>query len=684
MDRTDKSLPTINSNHNGEIEIFFKTKRGGLITLEFNVQDTVNAVIPKVQDNLGFDFIKSTIHLEFNGEKLDESETVTLGQYGITSGDSLDIVVENGKVEIRVRLEDGSLILLKMNPGSTVSELMKELEEMTGIPKKNQYLLQQGKRAANNMKVSRLDRNTELELFPLNILVRITLPDKTVVRATVGRDASYEDLRSDIARLERTRETFIQLFFDDLELQNGQTLHSQGLRMDSELRCVMEIELIIRVEDGRTAVAQFNTDETVESLMLELEMLTGIPIASQFLALEGRQLRQHTKLANLDEYELELFSDEFRVMVELSDGRKVEVQLRRSARSLDVHERIARLENTTMDYVEIYLERSMIKCGRSKKVHDLGLRNGSTLRCRRVVHVTVEVETTVRGSGRSFKVVMNTQATVKSLKNVLEITRGTPFPQYLLVFANEELLDNTAKMIEFSPTSFSVVLCHAMLTISVVNRYSGETVKLRIKPTATFGEFRKRVAWLLVLSIDEIHLIFPRLQEGEIGQVIRDTLTLREIGVRAREVVEVVPKELQEEDDILGRRRRQCNLRYIKRRARALQQRLLYGTGSTLPPPPRRQSRRFVADVRRWGGGHQVRAFNARKRRSKGVERTRVTDKEVVVQTRQHQAQPSPGLDKSKQEMKDTDIERSQRKKERRRRVLAYIKDILRNVSPIV
>lgn len=705
MDRKDDSTSMVNPEDHDEVEIFFTTAGGGMITLEFSVWNTVQEVLPKVQDNLGFDFVKSHIHLELNGEQLDESEAVTLAQYGIRSGDSLQVVVEPAEVEIRVKLEDDTLIFIKLSPRDTVSLLMDELAKQTGIGKENQFLLVSGERIVDwNMRVGRIKGTEELELFPLQMTLRISLPDKRVALATVDRDASYEDLKYTIARIAKTTEHFVRLIYNGVELEDGPMLHSQGLRSNSQLKCEKEVDIVVRLQNGEKVTVRMNVESTTKALKAELESLTGIPADSQFLVLKGSELYPRRTLIWVDG-ELELWSATIVVHIKLSDGQTRTFRCRRGARYFPLYTRILRLEKTRGDLLRIHLDGKKLPLRGT--LHLLGFRNNSTLVCKRIVRVTVSFRTAREATRQEFKI--DSQATMRVLKLYIHGRTDTSFRTHVLIFANELVTDDEKRMGDFSRTGFTVYVYPAMLNISVVNKNTGKTLQLSIRPTATLRELRERVSELFGLNLNELRLYFPRLQT-RIGR--KDTRTLPELGVRDGDIVEAYTTESAEDGEVAelqqqvenepkshgkntksevegsaGTRRLSENQKStaIQEHPRVKRSRAAPGyddrfferqdprNGATYfyspasrgytPPPLPVETVPVVVEARRSNArttkeSNAVQSLNDTKRGISGADESKLVESKV-----------------------DRRQSRDARRAERRKRVLAYVKDILRNVN---
>ena len=548
MDRKDESLPMVNPEDTGEMEIFFKTEGGGLITLEFHKEESVVAVLPKVQDNLGFDFIKRTIHLKFNGEQLEESETVTLAEYGIKSGDVLEIIVDPEKIEIFVRLENGDILAIKINAQATVSALMEELAKQSGIASQEQYLLLGGEQLdpASILAGLGLQPENELELYPLRITLSITLSNRGTVRATVDRTLSYSELLETIAPFEDTTAEFVRLTLDGAELSHNESLHTQGLTNDTELVSMKEVEVVVRMEEGEPITVRISVQATVKELMEELAENSGLPVDSQYLVCGGEQIDRDSVLDEFEKHEFQLFNVQIEVTVELSNGDSAQVICQRGDNYSTLRASVARLEGTSPDLVHLYHDSSELENNRT--LHVQGIRSNAVLLCQRMIKVAIEWE--VESEMSSLFVEMDSHSTVKDLKTHLRTRYGMSSETQVVMFANL-VADNEVKLNEIDATELTFYVLPLMLTLTVerAGMSDEEKFEIDIERTATFDELKAKIAEMLGIDVDKVNLAFPRLSKGAGYEEIEGTTTLHELGVQEGEVV--ILQEGEDESDQL-------------------------------------------------------------------------------------------------------------------------------------
>ena len=547
MDKKDDSLPMISPEEQDELELFFKTSKGGLVTLEFNRNESVLAVLPKVQEMLGFDFIERTIHLTFEGQELEESDTITLAQYGIKSGDTLDIVIDPIKLEIRVRLENGNLIVVKMESQASVAVLMNELAKRTGIKQNGQYLLLNGEELESSLVLSRigLTDDTELELYQLRITISVTLSNRGIVRATVERDSLVRDLLEIIAQRENTTPEFVRLRMNDVDLDANASMHVQGLTHDSELVSIKEVEVRTRLENGEEVTVRLDVRSQVVDLMRELAGVSGLRIESQYLLFEGEQINEESTLEEFENHTFDLFDIDITVTVRLTNGDTAQLQVKRNDEYYSLRELVASLEDTTADLIHVIFNAA--EPDDEQTLHEAGLTSGSIVDCSRMVRVNVDLFGSL--GNESFEMELDSKATVDELKTRLLKDHNVALTTYLFVM-DKQVKDGKKEMDAFSRTEFSVEVYSETVTVTVVNKSTGDKTQVTVDRTATYDELRAEIAKLNGVSAEDIQLFFPRLNKGDGGEPIDGSSTLHEdVGVRDGEVIELEVPESEEEED---------------------------------------------------------------------------------------------------------------------------------------
>ena len=727
MDRKDDSLPMVNPEDANMMEIFFKTEGGGLITLEFDKEESVVAVLPKVQDNLGFDFIKRTIHIKFNGEQLEESETVTLAEYGIKSGDVLEILVDPEKIEIRVRLENGDTLVIKIDPQAPVDLLMSELAKQTGIPPNGQYLLQDGERLQGGVNLISLGLTDEkeLELFALEIELQITLSTGDIKTVTLSRDFLGDALIATVASLESTTKEYIHLSFNGNDLDPFEKLHNQGLTTDSQLTTVREVDVYINHVDGKRITLRLDINTTITELSERLVKESQIQVEDQYLIHQGERPEEENTLRDFEQLEFELSNINFYLSVALSNGQARKLTLRRDDSVAKLRGNIASIEGVKEELVHVYFNDEEL-LDDTKSLHEVGMRDTGNLQTVQA-RVDIEVEVTLPGSKR-FRAVVDSKATVLDLKKKWhEESNIDPSEQLLLV--NGQLVDDS-EGIEEVASEGELRLTQREVTLRLVAEAGGIAVDLPIRLDATFGELLERVAPLRGYGRlhRDLELFFPRLDVGTEGQATRvpdNNVPLYELGVEDGEEVVALYPRLQESGlvtndsaayvPVYPREEERKATKISKRPKREREAKKLPGASlapksgkkkkkierrSQIPAKPQKSWEKPIAVKSKDSKFSALRSLASESRQLAktgfldGDMEGKTTGKKVAPQVQKEEEAPRfqllapPELEVTGAIVEETAEERAaeikeerrERRRERRRRVLAYVKDILRNV----
>lgn len=221
------------------LQIFLRTEGGVIITLNVEQTDSVASLIPKAKQNLGLAFDKKTLHFIFNNEMMDESENIPLSRYGLSSGDTLDLVVEPEKIVITIKLEDGTIQEVKIGRDATIGELLQALAKRQRLHPDAFWLLLDGRQIhhESSRKLSEIgvSAGTELELLEKEILLHVELSNGTSAEVRILRDAAYQDLLRQVAELEGIPSDDIELLVDGERLNPENNLHDQGISSRSSI-----------------------------------------------------------------------------------------------------------------------------------------------------------------------------------------------------------------------------------------------------------------------------------------------------------------------------------------------------------------------------------------------------------------------------------------------------------------
>ena len=430
-------------------EVFFRTEGGVLMTLDVERTATVPATIALVKDNLGFDFVKRTIHLASKGNVLPEDNQSMLSQFLLESGAVLDILVEPERVEIRIRLENGDTIVVNINGEETVSMLMEKIAPQCGIPASNQWLLLDNGPVLPSARLGELallrQARLDMKVFELIITLNLQLPDESPAELSIRRDVSVRSLRQDIARQHQLEANQIELAINEAVLDLEITLHAAGVTGGTVVSVLQDIDVMVTLESGEELRLRISAYSSIESLMLELEGLTNIAQHSQFLLNNGQRVDKQPEaiVRDLESTSFELYPLEIELKLKLSSGEARRLRVHRDMTSSELLETIAEIEESEVDDLQVLAKASTLEVSESS-LHSLGLRTNSALVVVRFIKLEIQLH-----DASQFDVRVKSGTTVRELKKQLKASSQlSPSEQFLVPQGQVESLQDSEQLLE--------------------------------------------------------------------------------------------------------------------------------------------------------------------------------------------------------------------------------------------
>ena len=458
-------------------EVFFRTEGGVLMTLDVERTATVPATIALVKDNLGFDFVKRTIHIAAKGHVLPEDNQSMLSQFLLESGAVLDILVEPERVEIRIRLENGDTIVVNINSEETVSMLMEKIAPQCGIPASNQWLLLDNSPILPSARLGELallrQARLDMQVFELIITLNLQLPDGSAAELSIRRDVSVSLLQEDIARQHQLEVSILELKVDGELLDLKTTLHAAGVTSGTVVSVLSDVNVTITLESGKDLTVRISAYSSIESLMLELEGLTNISRDSQFLLNNGQRVDTDPEavLQDLESTSFELFPLDIEVKLRLSSGETQRLKVRRDMTSSELLETIAEIEEAEVDDLQLLLKATTLEVSEAS-LHSLGLGTNTALVVVRFLNLEVQLD-----DASQLAVRVKSGTTVRELKKQLQkSSQLIPGEQFLVPQGQVEPLVDSFQISEGQP-----FLLFPMKLSLRIQRSDGDTVELTFR-----------------------------------------------------------------------------------------------------------------------------------------------------------------------------------------------------------
>ena len=119
------------------LEIFVQVMHQEIITLEVDSSDTIGHLKEKIKDKKGF---PAEEQLLFFQSKTQLNEDRTVSDYNIQNKSTVKLSLQIYRLEVTILTEGRSPVTLEVNATDSILELKREIQDMTGVPLKQQCL----------------------------------------------------------------------------------------------------------------------------------------------------------------------------------------------------------------------------------------------------------------------------------------------------------------------------------------------------------------------------------------------------------------------------------------------------------------------------------------------------------------------------------------------------------------
>lgn len=227
--------------HEQATQILIKDCNGLAIVLDMQQSDTVGALKEMISKKEGHP--PQQQRLLFAGQQLED--TRTLSDYGINSGSTvqMSIRIQRG-ANILVRSMQGKVMVLDVDPSTTVSDLKERIREREGIPPQQQRLVFAGKQLVDGSTLfeSNIGRDDTVYLVPrmtkvMHITAR-TLAGKTM-KLVVAPSESVASVKRKIEVLEGVQPDQQRLIFAGKMLEDTKPISEYMIQDNATLHLVI-------------------------------------------------------------------------------------------------------------------------------------------------------------------------------------------------------------------------------------------------------------------------------------------------------------------------------------------------------------------------------------------------------------------------------------------------------------
>ncbi|CAB9516895.1 Polyubiquitin (Fragment) [Seminavis robusta] len=417
------------------IKINVKTPDGKTISVEVNANDTAEQVKAKIAKDAGMSVAQQI--LKHNGKEFADGKTVK--DMGIKDGS--DLTVDIFKVPVTVNTMDGKSIKVMIDPTDRLSDIKVQLEEETGLPAKNQKLSMNGEELTDPNKTAKdygIKKGSVLDLEPKVIKINVKTPDGKTISVEVNANDTAEQVKAKIAKDAGMSVAQQLLKHNGKEFADGKTVKDMGIKEGSDLTVeIFKVPVTVNTADGKSIKVMIDPTDKLSDIKVQLEDETGVAAKNQRLSMNGQELTDPNKTAK--DYGikkgsvLDLEPKVIKVMVEMPDGKKQEVELSSSDTDAEIKAKIAK--KTGMAAPRQVLKVNGKELPKGKTVGQMGIKDGSDLKVD-IFKLPITVKTP---DGKTIKLGVEPGDSVDKIKKLIAEETGMEPKKQLLKLNDEEI-----------------------------------------------------------------------------------------------------------------------------------------------------------------------------------------------------------------------------------------------------
>ena len=285
--------------HVPPLEIFVQVMHQEIITLEVDSSDTIGNLKEKIKDKKGFPAEEQRLFFQGKTELKDDR---TVSDYHIQNKSTVNLLLQIDRLEVTILTEGMRLVTLEVNATDSILELKREIQDMTGVPLKQQCLSFAGIELENERTIFayNIQNKSSINLV-VKIKVYLVTPlnqeKMTLVLKPNDDIGSVKDKIYAQTKISSHRQV---LKFNGKELDDVHTLKYYNIDSQSKLFLYEAIKIFVEMLNGTVVTLKLSQSNTIEDVKVRLNLREDIPWDMQRLSFRGKPLRHSDTLSDLN------------------------------------------------------------------------------------------------------------------------------------------------------------------------------------------------------------------------------------------------------------------------------------------------------------------------------------------------------------------------------------------------